>query len=60
MPAPPPPPPRQALQALRQRFSPAEVPDDATLQWYLRDRYFDPDEAEGKLRKMLRWRSGFQ
>ncbi|KAJ9519999.1 hypothetical protein QJQ45_014725 [Haematococcus lacustris] len=34
--------------------------NDETLQWYLRDRYFDVDEAEQKLRRMLAWREDFQ
>ncbi|EFJ41850.1 hypothetical protein VOLCADRAFT_67793, partial [Volvox carteri f. nagariensis] len=34
--------------------------DEATLKWYLRDRYFDVDEAEQKLRSMLKWRQSFQ
>ncbi|MEW5297860.1 MAG: hypothetical protein WDW36_001039 [Sanguina aurantia] len=50
------------LKQLQQRFvggsSPA--PDEETLKWYLRDRYFDVTEAEEKLRSMLRWRSDFQ
>ena len=29
-------------------------------RWYLRDRYFDVDEAEAKLTKMLKWRQDFQ
>ncbi|MEW5315638.1 MAG: hypothetical protein WDW38_007052 [Sanguina aurantia] len=52
----------QTLKQLQQRFvggsSPA--PDEETLKWYLRDRYFDVTEAEEKLRSMLRWRSDFQ
>ncbi len=50
----------QALEGLKRRFKPFDLPDEATLTWYLRDRYFDVDEAESKLRTMLRWRSGFQ
>ncbi|KAG2449598.1 hypothetical protein HYH02_005131 [Chlamydomonas schloesseri] len=30
------------------------------MKWYLRDRYFDPEEAEQKLRSMLKWRQAFQ
>lgn len=51
----------QALAALRQRFSsPDASPDEDTLKWYLRDRYFDVEEAEQKLRSMLKWRKAFQ
>jgi len=60
----------KALESLRlrlQRNPPAVPPgaavpppvDDDTLRWYLRDRYFDVEEAESKLRSMLRWRREF-
>ncbi|KAL6761132.1 CRAL-TRIO domain-containing protein [Haematococcus lacustris] len=52
-----------ALQTLRQRFdrtTQSSKLNDETLQWYLRDRYFDVDEAEQKLRRMLAWREDFQ
>jgi hypothetical protein len=53
--------PVQALQELEQRFaSEANPPDAETLKWYLRDRYFDVEEAEIKLRSTLRWRQSFQ
>eukprot|EP00877_Chromochloris_zofingiensis_P000680 jgi/Chrzof1/10612/Cz05g05060.t1_CPSFL1 len=53
---------QQALQHLRQRLSscPYPCPDDSTLRWYLRDRYFDPVEAEQKLVSMLRWKQYFR
>jgi hypothetical protein len=35
---------------------PHGAPDDALLQWYLRDRYFDVGDAEAKLTSMLNWR----
>lgn len=53
----------KALSELRSRFAASSslpCPDDDTLRWYLRDRYFDVDEAESKLRSMLRWRKTFQ
>ena len=49
----------QALQQLRQRLG-ASAPEDGTLMWYLRDRYFDVEEAEQKLRAMMKWRAGFR
>jgi len=33
--------------------------DESTLQWYLRDRYFDVEEADQKLSKMLHFRKAF-
>ncbi|GFR44643.1 hypothetical protein Agub_g5932 [Astrephomene gubernaculifera] len=52
---------RAALASLKQRFSDDLLPpDEATLKWYLRDRYFDVNEAEQKLRGMLKWRRSFQ
>jgi hypothetical protein len=35
---------------------PHGVPDDSLLQWYLRDRYFNADDAAAKLTSMLNWR----
>jgi hypothetical protein len=35
-------------------------PDETTLRWYLRDRYFDVEEAQQKLTDMLQWRSQFR
>lgn len=57
--------PLQALQALRARFtgggaSGRGAPPDEVLRWYLRDRYFDVEEAEQKLRSMLRWQKSFR
>ncbi|GIL66802.1 hypothetical protein Vafri_20305 [Volvox africanus] len=52
---------QNALVELKQRFyKESAPPDEATLKWYLRDRYFDVDEAEQKLRSMLGWRKTFQ
>ncbi|KIZ00867.1 Phosphatidylinositol transfer protein CSR1 [Monoraphidium neglectum] len=48
----------QALAELRERMqrSPLGCPDDETLKWYLRDRYFKVEDAEAKLTSMLKWR----
>ncbi|GLC47000.1 hypothetical protein PLESTB_001656000 [Pleodorina starrii] len=52
---------QNALAELQKRFSAdAAPPDEATMKWYLRDRYFDVEEAEQKLRSMLKWRQTFQ
>jgi hypothetical protein len=53
----------QALVALRARLATSQQqqpPDDELLKWYLRDRYFDVDEAEQKLRTLLRWQRDFR
>ncbi|KAI8470161.1 MAG: CRAL-TRIO domain-containing protein [Monoraphidium minutum] len=49
---------QQALAELRGRMQecPLGCPDDETLKWYLRDRYFIVEDAETKLTSMLRWR----
>lgn len=49
----------EALEALRARMAVGEIgcpEDESLLRWYLRDRYFDPDEAAAKLTSMLAWR----
>ncbi|WIA20830.1 hypothetical protein OEZ85_005183 [Tetradesmus obliquus] len=52
----------QALEQLRTRMSEngQECPNEDTLKWYLRDRYFDVDEAEEKLAATLKWRHAFK
>lgn len=52
----------KALHSLKERLKDASTtaPSDEVLQWYLRDRYFDVDEAEGKLRSLLRWQKEFE
>ncbi|KAG2495514.1 hypothetical protein HYH03_006457 [Edaphochlamys debaryana] len=53
----------KALATLTQRFSKelaSKEVDEDTLKWFLRDRYFDPVEAEEKLRKTLQWRQTFK
>ncbi|GAX79298.1 hypothetical protein CEUSTIGMA_g6739.t1 [Chlamydomonas eustigma] len=56
----------EALDSLRNRISIAAIelkvtePAEETLKWYLRDRYFDVEEAEQKLKNMLKWRKEFQ
>ena len=52
----------QALSQLRSRIAARwgiNTVSEDLLQWYLRDRYFDVDEAENKLSSMLRWRQSF-
>lgn len=51
----------QALSKLKGKLEkgPYGAPDDDTIRWYLRDRYFDVPEAEAKLTSMLRWRREF-
>lgn len=49
------------MEQLKQRMAASDVsmPDDTTLQWFLRDRKFDVDSATEKLQAMQRWRSDF-
>eukprot|EP00879_Flechtneria_rotunda_P022721 GHRR01023997.1.p1 GENE.GHRR01023997.1~~GHRR01023997.1.p1 ORF type:complete len:213 (+),score=44.95 GHRR01023997.1:343-981(+) len=52
---------QQALQQLQQRMSASThgCTDVEVLKWYLRDRYFDVDEAEAKLTAAIKWRQRF-
>ncbi len=43
----------------RQR-TPLVIHTHTLIRWYLRDRYFDVEEAEEKLTKMQRWKKDFQ
>lgn len=51
----------QALQQLRARMATCEAgePDEATQQWFLRDRKLDVEEAAEKLTRMMEWRRDF-
>jgi len=52
----------QALEQLRQRMAATPYADDVTeeqMRWFLMDRKLDPEQAEEKLVKMLRWRREF-
>lgn len=51
----------KALEDLKQQVGrlPYGMPDDETLKWYLRDRYFDTTEALSKLKSTLKWKQQF-
>jgi len=53
---------QQALRAVSERMasSPFGIPNDTTMQWFLRDRKFDVDETVNKLEKMMKWRQDFR
>jgi len=52
----------KAVAAVEARMAgyPYGTPSTETIQWFLRDRQFDVEEAVEKLQKMLRWRSEFR
>lgn len=53
-----------SLQALNELHTRMEAKgmrvDEETLKWFLRDRYFNVQEADQKLARCLRWRHEYQ
>lgn len=55
--------PENLAKQMRALLSPDINPEDideATLNWYLVDRYYDPDRGARKLTEMVKWRRNFE